>query len=200
MAPIAHAADGGGSSRVPASCNGLVGLKATRGRVTNGTIEVEGLATHGVVARSVADAATALDVLAHHDPAAWWSPPSPSACFADAVTARPPTGLRIGVLSETPVDGVSVPEPAAAQAVPSDAGTKKRPPVELTRRYRTANPQPGRRRCARCEQTKPVDQFPIRDRAAGTRRSYCTPCWTIRQKERYVSVERERLLAASASR
>jgi amidase len=116
MAPIAHAADGGGSIRVPASCNGLVGLKATRGRVTNGTIEVEGLATHGVVARSVADAATALDVLAHHDPAAWWSPPSPSAPFADAVTARPPTGLRIGVLSDSPVEGVSV-DPACKAAV-----------------------------------------------------------------------------------
>ena len=116
MAPIAHAADGGGSIRVPASCNGLVGLKATRGRVTNGTVEVEGLATHGVVARSVADAATALDVLAHHDPAAWWSPPSPSASFADAVTARPPTGLRIGVLSDSPVEGVSV-DPACKAAV-----------------------------------------------------------------------------------
>ena len=116
MAPIAHAADGGGSIRVPASCNGLVGLKATRGRVTNGTVEVEGLATQGVVARSVADAATALDVLAHHDPAAWWSPPSPSASFADAVTARPPTGLRIGVLSDSPVEGVSV-DPACKAAV-----------------------------------------------------------------------------------
>jgi amidase len=116
MAPIAHAADGGGSIRVPASCNGLVGLKATRGRVTNRTVEVEGLATHGVVTRSVADAATALDVLAHHDPAAWWSPPSPSASFADAVTARPPTGLRIGVLSDSPVERVSV-DPACKAAV-----------------------------------------------------------------------------------
>jgi amidase len=116
MAPIAHAADGGGSIRVPASCNGLVGLKPTRGRVTNGAIEVEGLATHGVVARSVADAATALDVLAHHDPAAWWSPPSPSASFADAVTARPPAGLRIGVLSDAPVEGLSV-DPACKAAV-----------------------------------------------------------------------------------
>ena len=122
MAPIAHAADGGGSIRVPASCNGLVGLKATRGRVTNGTIEAEGLATHGVVARSVADAATALDVLARHDPAAWWSPPSPSTSFADAAsfadtaTAQPPTRLRIGVLSEAPVEAVSV-DPACKAAV-----------------------------------------------------------------------------------
>jgi amidase len=116
MAPIAHAADGGGSIRVPASCTGLVGLKATRGRVTNRTVEDEGLATHGVVARSVADAATALDVLARHDPAAWWSPPSPPASFADTATAQPPTGLRIGVLSDSPVEGVSV-DPACTAAV-----------------------------------------------------------------------------------
>jgi amidase len=35
-------------------------------------------------------------------PAAWWSPPSLSGSFADAATARPSTGLRIGVLSEAP--------------------------------------------------------------------------------------------------
>jgi amidase len=116
MAPIAHAADGGGSIRVPASCNGLVGLKATRGRVTNGSVEVEGFATQGVVTRSVADTAAALDVLAHHDPAAWWSPPSPSVPFAEAVNARPPVGLRIGVLSDSPVDIVSV-DPACKAAV-----------------------------------------------------------------------------------
>ena len=79
MAPIAHAADGGGSIRVPAACTGLVGLKPTRGRVTNALVEVEGMATQGVVARSVADAAAALDVLARHDPAAWWSPPMTTA-------------------------------------------------------------------------------------------------------------------------
>ena len=77
MAPLAHAADGGGSIRVPASCTGLVGLKPTRGRVTAGTVEGEGLATSGVITRSVADAAAGLDVLARHDPAAWWSPPDP---------------------------------------------------------------------------------------------------------------------------
>jgi amidase len=116
MVPIAHAADGGGSIRVPASCNGLVGLKATRGRVSNGTVEVEGLATQGAITRSVADAAAALDVLARHDPAAWWSPPSPSIPFAEATTAQPPTGLRIGVLSDSPVDSVAV-DPACKAAV-----------------------------------------------------------------------------------
>jgi amidase len=116
MAPIAHAADGGGSIRVPASCTGLVGLKPTRGRVTAGTVEAEGLATSGVIARCVADAAAGLDVLARHDPAAWWSPPSPATSFASATATAPPAGLRIGALRDTPIEGLGV-DPACVAAV-----------------------------------------------------------------------------------
>jgi amidase len=116
MAPIAHAADGGGSIRIPASCNGLVGLKPTRGLVTNLTVDLEGLAANGVLTRSVADTAAALDVLACHDPAAWWSPPTPRRPFADAMTTAPPTGLRIGALADSPIDGLSV-DPVCAAAV-----------------------------------------------------------------------------------
>jgi amidase len=115
MAPIAHAADGGGSIRVPASCNGLVGLKPTRGLVTNAIIEVEGMATHGVLTRSVADTAAALDVLARHDPGAWWSPPSPAQSFVDAMGADAPGGLRIGVLTDPPIEGLPV-DPACVTA------------------------------------------------------------------------------------
>jgi amidase len=116
MAPIAHAADGGGSIRIPASCNGLVGLKPTRGLVTNLTVDLEGLAANGVLTRSVADTAAALDVLARHDPAAWWSPPTPRRPVADAITTAPPTGLRIGALADSPIDGLSV-DPVCAAAV-----------------------------------------------------------------------------------
>jgi amidase len=116
MAPIAHAADGGGSIRVPASCNGLVGLKPTRGLVTNVTVDVEGFGTHGVLTRTVADSAAALDVLARHDPAAWWSPPAPATSFAQAMTAASPTGLRIGVLVDPPIEGLNV-DPACVAAV-----------------------------------------------------------------------------------
>jgi amidase len=116
MAPIAHGADGGASIRVPASCTGLVGLKATRGLVTNDTVEVEGLATSGVLTRSVADTAAALDVLACHDPAAWWSPPTPQTSFARHATLAPPGGLRIGVLTDSPIEGMAV-DPACRAAV-----------------------------------------------------------------------------------
>lgn len=116
MSPIAHAGDGSGSIRIPASCNGLVGLKPTRGLITNAVIELEGLVTNGVLTRSVADTAAALDVLARHDPAAWWSPPIPWKSFADAMTLPPPSGLRIGVLTEVPIDGITV-DPACVEAV-----------------------------------------------------------------------------------
>ncbi len=116
MAPIAHAEDGGGSIRIPASCNGLVGLKPTRGLVTNAVVAVEGLATSGVVTRSVADTAAALDVLARHDPGAWWSPPTPRTSFTSAMKRDLPAGLRIGVLTDSPIDGISV-DPACTAAV-----------------------------------------------------------------------------------
>jgi amidase len=116
MAPIAHAVDGGGSIRIPASCNGLVGLKPTRGLVSNMTVDAEGLATSGVLTRCVADTAAALDVLARHDPAAWWSPPSRHRSFATATPMFAPAGLRIGALVESPIEGVSV-DPACVTAV-----------------------------------------------------------------------------------
>jgi len=58
--PIAHANDGGGSIRIPAAINGLVGLKPTRGRLVD-VPELErlpvNLTVQGVVTRSVRDTA-----------------------------------------------------------------------------------------------------------------------------------------------
>lgn len=60
VVPIAHANDGGGSIRIPASCNGLVGLKPSRGRLPLDALLRRmpvGLVANGVVSRSVRDTA-----------------------------------------------------------------------------------------------------------------------------------------------
>ncbi|HEY3004286.1 MAG TPA: amidase [Kribbellaceae bacterium] len=65
LAPIAHGTDHGGSIRTPASACGLVGLKPSRGRVSNGPDgDFSGMSTHGPIARTVADAAALLDAMA----------------------------------------------------------------------------------------------------------------------------------------
>ena len=64
--PMAHANDGGGSIRIPASCCGLVGLKPTRNRVPTGPSFgdwLNGLAGEFVVSRSVRDTAAILDAV-----------------------------------------------------------------------------------------------------------------------------------------
>ena len=116
LAPIAHGSDGGGSIRIPSSCNGLVGLKPTRGRISNAHVDLEGLSTSGVLARTVADLAAGLDVLSVHDPGAWWSPPSAGGSLTGSLREAPPTGLRVAAMHGTPGDLVPV-DPACASAV-----------------------------------------------------------------------------------
>jgi amidase len=63
VVPIAHANDGGGSIRIPASCNGLIGLKPSRGRLPldRETAQMPlHLVANGVVTRSVRDTAAFL--------------------------------------------------------------------------------------------------------------------------------------------
>jgi amidase len=105
MVPMAHASDGGGSIRIPASCCGLVGLKPSRGRVSAAPLveSPSGLVAEGVLTHTIADTAVALDVVAGYewgDPA-WPSPPEST--FADAAR-RDPGPLRIGVSLEPPVE------------------------------------------------------------------------------------------------
>jgi amidase len=97
MVAVGHANDGGGSIRIPASACGLVGLKPSRGRVSQAPFgESWGGATiEGAVTRTVRDAAAVLDAIsgpAIGDP--YWAPP-PSRPFAAEVGADPGR-LRIG--------------------------------------------------------------------------------------------------------
>lgn len=64
--PMAFASDGGGSIRIPASCNGLFGIKPSRGRITNGPFWGEvwsGAVSTGIISRSVRDAAAYIDAV-----------------------------------------------------------------------------------------------------------------------------------------
>ncbi len=76
MLPLAHGNDGGGSIRIPASCCGLVGLKPSRGRVSRGPdLGDSWLVCDGVLTRTVADTALALDVLGGYEVGdANWAP------------------------------------------------------------------------------------------------------------------------------
>ncbi len=101
MFPIAHANDGGGSIRIPASCCGLVGLKTSRGRVPRLAQSWLGAVVEGVVSRDVADSAAVLDAIAGPDPHAWFNAPVPERPFAEEVGADPGK-LRIGIQTASP--------------------------------------------------------------------------------------------------
>ena len=102
MVPAAHANDGGGSIRIPASACGLFGLKPTRARNPTGPDVGEGWggqsASH-VISRSVRDSAALLDATAGPDVGdPYWAPP-PSRSFLDEVGADCGR-LRIAVCTE----------------------------------------------------------------------------------------------------
>lgn len=116
LVPVAHATDGGGSIRIPASCCGLFGLKPSRGRVSSAPFgTLEGLSTAGPMARSVADAAALLDVFAGYEPGdPWWAPP-PARPFSETMP-EPPGRLRVAVTSTPPIDVPVDPQCALAVA------------------------------------------------------------------------------------
>ena len=96
MVPIAHANDGGGSTRIPAACCGLVGLKPQRNRISLAPDTGESfLAIDGVLTHTVQDTALVLDVLAGTEIGdASWAPPPPEPFAATA--AREPAAPARG--------------------------------------------------------------------------------------------------------
>lgn len=98
MVPLAEASDGAGSTRVPASCCGLVGLKPSRGRITFGPQVPDfwlGSASIFCVTRTVRDTAAFLDSVAGSLPGDAYVAPSPATSWLHQCSLPPPR-LRIG--------------------------------------------------------------------------------------------------------
>jgi len=94
MVPLATGSDGGGSIRIPSSCCGLSGMKASLGRVPSGGrrgADWPDLSTKGPMARRMADVVAALEVAVGPDPSDIRSLPRPEASWAAALEGpRPP--------------------------------------------------------------------------------------------------------------
>lgn len=110
MVPVAHANDGGGSIRIPASACGLVGLKPSRARITLGPDLGEpssGFVCEHVVTRSLRDSAAILDATHGPGPGDPYVAPPPERPYRDELGADPGR-LRIGLMSTAPADHFEV--------------------------------------------------------------------------------------------
>ena len=126
IVPAAHASDGGGSIRIPASACGLVGLKPSRARNPVGPFVGEawnGLACGHVITRTVADTAAFLDATAGPEPGDPYACPAIEGSFLDAV-AKDPAPLRIGLVTEAP-GGIPVDPACVAATEPWRASSRR---------------------------------------------------------------------------
>ena len=122
MVPMAHASDGGGSIRIPASCNGVFGVKPTRARISSGPLVgdvMNGLTNEHAETRSVRDSAALLDATRGNAPGDPYVAPEPERPYLQEVGANPGK-LRIAFARQTPLglplhpDCIAAVEDAAA--------------------------------------------------------------------------------------
>lgn len=130
VVPIAHASDGGGSIRVPASSVGIYGMKPSRGLIPAGPYKGEGwagLSTEGVLAATVRDTAAALDVVSGYEDGAPYAAPACVRSFSDCI--QPEHSRKIKVLvwtapweTDIPVHGSAIMAVDAIAEILSDNG------------------------------------------------------------------------------
>ncbi|MBE9044719.1 amidase [Pleurocapsales cyanobacterium LEGE 10410] len=116
LCSMALGGDAGGSIRGPAACCGLVGIKPSRGRISLAPVgdRLSGLGTHGILTRTVADAAAFLDIASGYiagDP--YWLPQPETPFLAATQQSLPP--LKIGYI--TSLLPVGEPAPLCQQSV-----------------------------------------------------------------------------------
>ncbi|QDX80475.1 amidase [Denitratisoma sp. DHT3] len=116
IVPAAHASDGGGSIRIPASHCGLFGLKPSRGRLPMGPKAIEnwmGLSMQHAITRSVRDSALLLQISQGPEAGTRAAPPAMAGNLLEAIR-RPSKALRIALLETNPFGAPIHPECLAA--------------------------------------------------------------------------------------
>lgn len=94
LVPVATASDGGGSTRIPASFAGLVGMKPSHGRIPHPGPSGSQTAVFGLLTTTVAESARHLDLVAGPDGRDRLSLPTPTVGYEEAIEALDVAGLR----------------------------------------------------------------------------------------------------------
>jgi amidase len=116
IVPCAGANDGGGSTRLPAACCGLVGFKPGRGRTPFGPSTGEfmhGAAVQGVLSHTVRDTAAMFDIISGGEPWGPFVPAAPEESFVSCLE-KDPGKLRIGYRIPSAINPTPHPEAYAA--------------------------------------------------------------------------------------